>query len=346
MAFPNTELEQVRVLAAASVGMKLDPRNNADLAIVILLSVIYGINLLAALFVLLNHKYPPIKSKGPLIMVAMYVSSAFWFIGDLQVDGHVTLVGSVLEHCRGFGFWVRILLGVCTITVLISIRCYSLFLVFIRNVPARGYRFFLPIGAYFSCLLVVGIVVSALHPSKSVEYVAGLDLCSMDKPLKVTMFVILWVTDAFTCFVTWKIRNIKSSFRELREMVFSLFIMITALTINTGIQFAHPYYPFDRKYRIVSTVFDTAAVNAIWWGIMAKPLLNCLFRREEYFQEWLATLCEDGLQKEYQVATSLLQYQQQEEPPLEPYKSPHVPYYNNDNDNQSTTSSRLTFRKD
>ncbi|KAJ1663266.1 hypothetical protein EV178_005156 [Coemansia sp. RSA 1646] len=325
-------------------GMKLDPRNNADLVIVILLSCIYGINLCATLFALFNRKYPPLRSKGPLLMTAMYISSVFWFIGDLQVDGHVTLVGSVLTDCRGFGFWVRIILGVCTITVLISIRCYIFYRIFNQNLPGRGWRFFLPIGIYFMCLLIIGIVVSALKPSKSVQYVPGLDLCNMDKPLKVTMFVILWVTDAFTCFVTWKVRNIRSSFNEVREVFFSLFIMITALTINTGIQFAHPQYPLNRTYRIISTIFDTAAVNAIWWGIMAKPLFSCLFRRQKYLQEWTAKLYEDDLQKEYEMPRYQNRYVEDDSYPLETSKqAPNSSLHGADN---QSSGSRLSFRYD
>ncbi|KAJ2513763.1 hypothetical protein H4217_006148 [Coemansia sp. RSA 1939] len=340
MTYPNPEVEKIRVMAAQSLGMSLDMRYTGDLVIVILLSCIYGINLLATLFVLINRNYPPIRSKGPLILVVMYISSACWFIGDLQVNGHVTLVNSSMTDCRGYGFWVRILLGVCNITGLISIRAYIFYRIFVRSLPARGFRFFLPIGTFFACLLAIGIVISVLSPSKSVEYVPHLDLCSMDKPLKITIYVLLWVMDGFTSVITWRNRNIKSSFRELREMVFSLVIMFTALIFNTAMQFAHPYYPFKSKYRIASTIFDTAACNAIWWGIMAKPFFQCLFRRQQYLHEWMTKLCEDGLQKEYQVSSSQTMYANQDGN-MDQYKE--VPEVKDSNSIQ-TTGSRMSFR--
>ncbi|KAJ1800219.1 hypothetical protein LPJ59_001258 [Coemansia sp. RSA 2399] len=341
MAFPDTAFEEQRVLVAASAGMTLDPRNTADLVIVILLSVIYGINLFAALFVLFNRKYPPIKSKVPLIMVAMYVSSVFWFIGDLAVDGHVTLVGSVLEHCRGFGFWLRILVGVCTITSLIAMRCYTYYLVFNKNIPARGLRYFLPLGIYYLCLIACGIVVSVLDPTKSVAYLPEIDLCNMAKPLKITMFVILWVTVALSGLISWKTRNIKSSFNEVREMFFTFFVILAALITNTAVQFAHPYYPISRKYRIVSTLFDAACVNVLWWGIMAKPVYNCLFKRQVYLQEWTDKLYQDGLQKEYEMTKYITEYALEETHTLETYKQPsHDPFYGTE---VHSTHSRFSF---
>ncbi|KAJ2748145.1 hypothetical protein H4S06_005047, partial [Coemansia sp. BCRC 34490] len=124
---PDLALEQKRVLAATSMGIELDPRNTADLVVVVLLSCIFAINLVAVVFLIFNRKYPPLKSKSPVLMVIMFVASVFWFVGDLQVNGHVTLAGSVFTNCRGFGFWVRVLLGICTVTAVVAIRTHAFY---------------------------------------------------------------------------------------------------------------------------------------------------------------------------------------------------------------------------
>ncbi|KAJ2510780.1 hypothetical protein GGI11_005355, partial [Coemansia sp. RSA 2049] len=88
MTFPDLALEQKRVLAATSMDIGLDPRNTADLVVVVLLSCIFAINLVAVVFLIFNRKYPPLRSKSPVLMVIMFVASVFWFVGDLQVNGH------------------------------------------------------------------------------------------------------------------------------------------------------------------------------------------------------------------------------------------------------------------
>ncbi|KAI9503847.1 hypothetical protein GGI25_005771 [Coemansia spiralis] len=309
MAFPNAAVEQRREAAAEAMHIKLDPRTSADLAIVILLSVIYLINLLAVIFVVFNRKYPPLKSKNPLLMVILFLASALWFVGDTQVNGHVTLAGSVFTNCRGFGIWVRVLLGVCAVSAVIAVRSYALHHVFYLNLPARGWRFLLPILVYIVCIIIYGIVTMALKPSASAEYMPALDICSLATPFKIAIFVFIWVSLAFVALITWRIRNIKSSFNETREMMVSCVIVFAAMTFNTTLQLVHQDYPLILKYRLVSTLFDHLCTNALWWSIMGRPVFNCLFRRNAYLQEWIAKLRQDGLQREYHMGSSQGQYQ-------------------------------------
>ncbi|KAJ2086876.1 hypothetical protein IW140_005352 [Coemansia sp. RSA 1813] len=318
------------------MGIVLDPRSTADLVVVVLLSCIFAINLIAVMFLIFNHKYPPLKSKNPILMVIMFIASVFWFVGDMQVNGHVTLTGSVLTDCRGFGFWVRVLLGICTVTAVVAIRTYAFYHVFSLNLPLRSWRFFLPIVVYFVCILAFGIVAMALSPSKSAEYVPNLDICSLDEPFKITIFIFVWISLLFVALLTWMIRNIKSSFRETWEMFFACIVVLGSMTFNSAIQFTHPVYPLERKYRIASTLFDMACANALWWGVLAKPLFNCLFRREGYLREWISKLRQDGLQREYQVGSDHGQYLDQE------LIQPHDAYLYN---NMQYTDSGMTFLK-
>ncbi|KAJ2448017.1 hypothetical protein EV183_005636 [Coemansia sp. RSA 2336] len=304
MAFPNAEVENQRVETAAALGLSLDPRSKGDLAVVTVLSVIYGLDLIAIALLLWNRKYPPIKSKGPYMMTCLFLCSAFWFIGDLQVNGHVQLAGSVLTNCRGFGFWVRVLLGICGVCGVVALRTYALYHVFQLNLPSRGLRFYLPLLAYIACILVFGIVASALSPSVSAEYMAPLDICRLDKPFKIAIFVFVWIASLFVGIVNWKIRHIRSSFNESREMLIGCLVVFVVLTFNTCMQFIHQNYPLQQKYRIPSTVLDHVCCNALLWVIIGKPLFLCLFKRQKYLQQWVATLRSDGLQRAYEIDSS------------------------------------------
>ncbi|KAJ2825690.1 hypothetical protein IWW50_002738, partial [Coemansia erecta] len=256
MGFPNAVLEQQRVATAALFNIQLDPRTHGDLAVVVLLSIVYFIDLLAIVLLLYNRKYPPLKSKGPILMSCLFVCSVFWFIGDVEVNGHAPLANSVFTSCRGFGIWVRVLLGICGVCAVVALRSYTLYHVFELQLPSRGLRFYAPFAGYVACILVFGIVASALSPSVSAEYLPSLDICRLDEPFKIAAFVFIWVTSIFVGAINWRIRNIKSSFNESREMLIACTIVFAVLTCNTCVQFARPYYPLEFRFRITSTVLD------------------------------------------------------------------------------------------
>ncbi|KAJ2853004.1 hypothetical protein FB639_006618 [Coemansia asiatica] len=84
-------------------------------------------------------------------------------------------------------------------------------------------------------------------------------------------------------------------------MAVACLILLIVMLFNTLVQFIHPYYPFNKAYRISSTVLDHVATNTIWWTIMGSPVVNCLFRRNQYLDEWTRKLRQDGLQREYHI---------------------------------------------
>ncbi|KAJ1829184.1 hypothetical protein LPJ56_000570 [Coemansia sp. RSA 2599] len=299
--FPNATLEAQRVKNALDMGEILQPRTKADLGVVIALSTVYFIDLIAVVFILLNRRYAPIRAKNPLLMALLFLASVFWCIGDEIVNGHLPLADSTFTDCRAWAFLVRVLLGICLMCAIFATRSYALYYVFKLNRPCRGLGFIIPIVLYAGCILTFLIVAFALHPEKSALYVSSLDLCKLDTPFKISIYVFIWMTWMFVAFINFKIRNIKSSFNESREMAVACFILLIVMVFNTLVQFIHPYYPFNKGYRISSTVLDHVATNTIWWTIMGSPIINCLFRREKYLDEWTRKLRQDGLQREYHV---------------------------------------------
>ncbi|KAJ1878871.1 hypothetical protein H4R99_003158 [Coemansia sp. RSA 1722] len=301
MVFPNATLEAQRVKNALDMGETLQLRTKADLGVVIALSSVYFIDLIAVAFILLNRRYAPIRAKNPFLMTLLFLASVFWCIGDEIVNGHLPLANSTFTDCRSWAILVRVLFGICLMCAIFAIRSYALYYVFKLNRPCRGLGFILPIIFYAGCILAFLIVAYALHPEKSALYVPSLDLCKLDTPFKISIYVFIWITWAFVAFINYKIRNIKSSFNESREMAVACFILLVVMLFNTLVQFIHPYYSFNKGYRISSTLLDHVATNTIWWTIMGSPIINCLFRRKQYLEEWTMKLRQDGLQREYHV---------------------------------------------
>ncbi|KAJ2660720.1 hypothetical protein IWW48_002817 [Coemansia sp. RSA 1200] len=301
MSFSLTPEEEARVRLAELLGYTLDPISKKDMAMIIVISVVYGIDLLAVIYMLWNRHYPPLKSKSPLLMAFAYMSCVCWFIGDLQINGHVHLAGTALTNCKGVGVWVRVLLGVCTVSSLIALRSYGLFRVFRHNLPYNGFGFYLPFLAYCGCTLIYGIVAQVLSPKITVEYMPLLDICYCPKPFRAALYGYIWATWVLVALINWKIRNIKSSFNESREMTVSCVFVFIALTFNTVLQFKSPQYPFHQVQRIVTTSLDHLVTNLVWWTIIGGPLLNCLFRRQKHLGYWKAKLRKDGLQNEYDI---------------------------------------------
>ncbi|KAI7833641.1 hypothetical protein BX661DRAFT_63638 [Kickxella alabastrina] len=130
MSFTVTESELQRQKIAKTMSLSLDPRGKSDAIMMTVFMATYFINLLVALFLLWNRKYPPLKSKGPILMTLMMVVSVVWFVGDLQGNGHLPLANTPLTNCKAFGFWMRILMGACTICALTAFRAYGLYRVF------------------------------------------------------------------------------------------------------------------------------------------------------------------------------------------------------------------------
>ncbi|KAJ2808311.1 hypothetical protein H4R21_000099 [Coemansia helicoidea] len=305
MAFSLTQAEQERVKAAAELGIRLDPIGRADMVLVIVISAMYGVDLVAVAYLLWNRRWPPLKSKCPGIMAAGFGSCVCWFVGDLQINGHVHLAGTPLTNCKAVGVWVRVLLGVCTVSALLALRSYGLFRVFCQKRPGRGAGLYLPFVAYCVCTLACGVVAQVLSPRITVEYQPALDFCYCPKPFRAALYAYIWATWLLIAGINYRIRNIKSAFNESREMGAACAVVFAVLTFSTALQFARPDYPFARTLRLLTTGADHVGTNAVWWAIMGEPLWNARFNRAAYQEAWTARLLRDGLQSAYDVPPAL-----------------------------------------
>ncbi|KAJ2553834.1 hypothetical protein EV175_002799 [Coemansia sp. RSA 1933] len=306
MSFGTTQSEKMRVLAGEMAGVTVDPRGTGDLVMVIVFSILYGIDAVAVIYMLWNRKYPPLKSKSPEIMAAFMAGAVLWFTGDIQVNGHAPLAGTPLTNCKAFGVWVRVLLGVCAVSALIALRSYGLYRVFCRNLPYNGLGLYAPFLGYCLCIAVYGIVSQVIAAQRTIHYVELIDICYYEGGYKASLFALLWATWILVAGINWRIRRIRSSFNESREMLAACTAVFAILIFTTAMHYSQPTYPLNKRLRIVTTSLDHVATNFVWWLIMARPMFQCLFNRKAYLDSWVAKLRSDGLQREYDVASASL----------------------------------------
>ncbi|KAJ2446955.1 hypothetical protein GGF42_005563, partial [Coemansia sp. RSA 2424] len=239
MSFSITKSEEVRVILASWGKQHLDPRQAADLIMVIVISVVYFIQLLAVIYMLWNRSYPPIKAKNPGLMTCVFISSVMWFTGDIQANGHAPLKGTPLQNCKAFGVWIRVLLGVCGMSALIGLRSYGLYRVFCRNLAYRGLGFYIPFIVTSAFMVIYGIVLQALPANITIRYMEPVDLCYYNDKYKASLYALLWLTWVIIAALNWCTRNIKSSFNETREILFACVIVFGVLIFMTVMSYTH-----------------------------------------------------------------------------------------------------------
>ncbi|KAJ2007679.1 hypothetical protein H4R26_000637 [Coemansia thaxteri] len=299
LSFSVTESELLRVKIFLFAGQHLDPRGAPDAITIIVISLLYFFNLLAVIYMLWNRKYPPLKSKNPLLMAFMFCSSVLWFTGDIQVNGHVPLRGTPLVHCKAVGVWVHVLLGVCIMASLIAQRSYGLYRVFVLKRPYRGLALYIPLMITAVCLVAYGVVTQLLPEDISVYYMPIPDLCFFGPQYRATLISLVWVIWLIVAVINWLIRDINCSFNETREIMIACGIVFCVLIAQTVLTYVVPLYVLSAKLRVLTTSLNHFGALSVWWLMMAVPLYKCLTDRQQYLDEWFRKLRQDGQQQAY-----------------------------------------------
>ncbi|KAJ1830205.1 hypothetical protein LPJ63_005078 [Coemansia sp. RSA 2711] len=302
MSFEFTQQEKTRVTLAMLGGVKLDPIGHIDLAVIVVLSLVYLVNFIAVAFLIYNRNYPPLKSKYPFLMGTIMVSMFVYFLGDLVLKSHVHVRGPLLSNCMLFCVWLRIVLGAYTVSVLTTIRSYALFCIFVCNRAFRGKYVYVSTGLALLLAVVFVIVTYTMPGEESVRYVGLIEMCSMSYTYRAIVQGLLWLVWLVNALLNFRLRHINSSFNESREMFVACVCVFTLLAFNTAILYAFPLYPTRVYLRATETLCSHLIANFLWWFIMFSSIYNCAVRRTAYLSEWKDTLMRDGLQKQYQIA--------------------------------------------
>ncbi|KAJ2000851.1 hypothetical protein GGI04_003980 [Coemansia thaxteri] len=301
MAFFDEAFEEQRLQNAKLLRIELDMRGPADAAAVVVFAFVIFITFLAVLFMLWNREYQPIKAKSPFLMACLFVGGIFWYVGDIRLRGHIQQYGTGLAECHASNIWMHAVSGMFAVCGFYAFRSQMLYQIFQMNKPCRGIKFYLPTIVYCTIVFAFAIVMQALSDTQTMYYVAPLDICGTSDAYKIVILILLWGAVIYESVMFWRIRNIKSSFNESREMAVVSTVSILVLLMTTVIAFVTPTYPLLLRYRVTMTFVSQFSVHLTWWSIMAVPIYQCMFNRHKYLLKWRARLREDGLQREYQA---------------------------------------------
>ncbi|KAJ1642438.1 hypothetical protein J3B02_004147, partial [Coemansia erecta] len=139
MSFSLTPSEIARVETAEFLGIRLDPVGYVDLSTIVVLSTMYGIELIAFCYQLYHRDYPPLKVKNVPLMFSLYFGGIVWMLGDIFTSGLVHLDSSpVLRSCKFTLIWCRVSIGAYYVTSLFALRTYALYHVFYLGKAFKG----------------------------------------------------------------------------------------------------------------------------------------------------------------------------------------------------------------
>ncbi|ORX66386.1 hypothetical protein DL89DRAFT_270295 [Linderina pennispora] len=307
MSFKLTPFEQSRVEIAAFLDMKLDPISYVDMSTIIVVATVYIVDLFAIIFLIVNRNYPPIKSKGVVIMCSLYISGVLWFVGDIITSGMVHLyVNKALMACKVTVIWFRLGFGTTYIATIFSVRCYALHRVFCKQQPFKGVLMWSFIALALGWVVLYAAVSSALPASMTTYYEDTLDICTANKTYVAVSIGMICCFYLYVAWMTWRLRKIPFSFNEFREVVSALIIIGVVIIVNSLALFSVKIYPVSAAWRNSLVYIDHACANMAFWTIMWEPFYQCIMHREEYLQYWIDTLVDDGMEDAYSLTNRLL----------------------------------------
>ncbi|KAJ2888493.1 hypothetical protein GGI21_006719, partial [Coemansia aciculifera] len=232
-------------------------------------------------------------------MTCIFISSIFWLASDLQLNGHAPLKGTPFVHCKFFGVWVHLLMGVSVMSSLIGLRSYGLYYVFCRGRPYRGVPLYVSVAIVALFILAFGIISQALPEDISVYYMDYVDMCYFDPKYVAGVFTYVWVNWAVVLAINWRIRHINCSFNETREVSFACGVVFLVLIGTMVVTYVLPEFALRARYRILLTSMNHFGAITVWWLLLYKPMYECLFNRQRYLDDWMHKLRQNGQQEAY-----------------------------------------------
>ncbi|KAJ2730924.1 hypothetical protein IW152_004917 [Coemansia sp. BCRC 34962] len=299
MSFAFTPEEQLRVALASRFGIKLDPIGYVDLSTVVVVGTVYALQLIAVIYQLYNHNYPPLGVKNVPLMASLYFGAVAWFLGDIFTSGIVHLSSPVLRSCKFTLIWLRACLGAYYVAAMFSLRCYSLYYVFYKGKAFKGTVVYLSTGLVVLSIALFGIISTVVPTHLTTHYLPVIDMCDTNRNYIIAVVVVVWSIASFTAVMSWRMRHISFCFNERIEIFTSFVVIIIGGVLNTVCLLGVDVYPASLAWRTALVYVNHAGICVGYWVIMGEATFNCIFDREGYLQYWIDTLKEDEMERQY-----------------------------------------------
>ncbi|KAJ2455493.1 hypothetical protein EV183_000825 [Coemansia sp. RSA 2336] len=287
MSFEYTNTEKIRVFLASLAGVQLDHIGYADMATIIVWATVYGIQMLAVVYMLQNHRYRPIRSHQPLLMLLMYIASVLWFVGDITSNELVHLSSSPLNNCVFITVWLRSTLGQTLLTGILIFRSITLYVKYKWNRRLSAAMNLAVGGLLMASNVIPAIIITAMPTTKTIEYVPQLQVCDFNLQFKLAVVVLGWVTicNALGGGMVLAVFT-QCAHKEHREVIAASSILTAASILHTTVFYVKPRYAASLAWRVGIVSADQVAALAAWWVLVGRSLFNCMFRRQLYLIKW------------------------------------------------------------
>ncbi|KAJ2310639.1 hypothetical protein H4R23_002965 [Coemansia sp. Cherry 401B] len=287
MSFALTDKEKLRVALASLLGVHMDPIGASDLAVVVFWSTAHFVQLLAAAYMLAHTRYRPIGSQQPGVMLLVTLASCVWFVGDITANELVHPATPLLRDCVFTAVWLRSALGQTAVLALLSHRALCLFVKYglRRHVPAA--MTLASSALLLATTLTPAVIISVLPRTRTVEYVAGLEICNFDRRFKAAAVGLGWLALAGALAGALLVCvRVRCAHAEGARLLAGALLLGAANAMHTGVFYGRAEYAASRGWRAAVVCVDQAAAVGAWWLLMGRALVGCAWRRQQLLAEW------------------------------------------------------------
>ncbi|ORX67229.1 hypothetical protein DL89DRAFT_269647 [Linderina pennispora] len=280
MSFSITPEKRERAEWARVFGFNSDPIGRVDLATVVVFSCIYSLGLIIMVYLVINRRYPPLRAKGVMFFVLMYLASVMWFIGDL-------LAGQPLRRCAVNIAWLRASFGAILVQQLVVVRQFSLYYMFVLGRPFRGKVVYITYATVLLLATLGALVITVLPHRMTFWYLPYIDICFVADRFQHAIIVIVWLLWGVVAVVNLQLSRVSMVFGEFRDVVILMAISLITVIVNTVSMLAVQYFPIHLAWRTAVVYTDHICVNLQLYLLLG-------FHHESYLQYWSEVLIGEG----------------------------------------------------
>ncbi|KAJ1957588.1 hypothetical protein EC988_000757, partial [Linderina pennispora] len=233
MSFSITPEKRERAEWARVLGFNFDPIGRVDLATVVVFSCIYSLGLITMAYLIINRRYPPLRAKGVMFFVLMYLASVMWFIGDLLAGSVVPLDRPALRRCAVNIAWLRASFGAILVQQLVVVRQFSLYYMFVLGRPFRGKVVYITYGTVLLLATLGALVITVLPHRMTFWYLPYIDICFVADRFQHAIIVVIWLLWGVVAAVNLQLSRVSMVFGEFRDVVILMAISLITVIVNT-----------------------------------------------------------------------------------------------------------------
>ncbi|KAJ1928585.1 hypothetical protein IWQ60_001918 [Tieghemiomyces parasiticus] len=278
---------------------RYDPVHAVDYAMLGVGSAVFLVNISAFITIALNdHHFVPFRTKNTFVMGLALATAVCWWYGSFFYQGGMFGVDN-LSLCRITGIWFRWALGGFAYLCIMLYRLLVLYQILIRKRPARSLWILLLPAVVYTPGVVIAIlptVMTSLLDLQTVTDRTGTNnhYCDLSTPIVALMWAYCGLLILLLAIFAIRIRHIKSTFNEFREVTWALIPLVVTIAVTAGLAnspYSHMYWS-----RLICNLTNLFAAVSFFWAVYGPSFFGFLFRRDAYLRRFNATLVRDGFQ--------------------------------------------------